>query len=191
MSLKSKKVEELQGILKQTCAQFPQHAEFPAAIIKVKQQTIYLFIKQEMVAHYPVSTSRYGVGQEEGSNQTPLGVHCIQDKIGADAAACEIFLSRESTNSIATVEKQAIGTEKDCITSRILWLSGLQNGYNKGSNSNGVCVDSHQRYIYIHGTHEEGLVGQEASIGCIRMKNEDVIEIFDRLMVSSLVIIEE
>ncbi len=186
----AKAVEELLSTLKQSCEKFPQHADLPAAIVKVGEQELYLFSEQILIATYPVSTSRYGVGQEEGSNQTPLGVHFIQEKIGGKAAPCEIFLSRKPTNSIAEVESQAISTNKDCITSRILWLSGLEAGFNSGNNAEGICVDSAQRYIYIHGTHEEGLIGQEASIGCVRMKNEDVIDVFKYLKVSSLVIIE-
>lgn len=186
----AKAADKLLPILKKACKKFPQHAAFPAAIVKISEQVIYLFTEQKFTAAYPVSTSRYGNGQEEGSNKTPLGAHFIKEKIGAKAAACEIFSSRKPTNNIATVESQAIATEKDSITSRILWLSGLEPGFNSGLNEEGVCVDSLQRYIYIHGTHEEGLIGQEASIGCVRMKNEDVIDIFEQLMVSSLVLIE-
>ena len=89
----------------------------------------------------------------------------------------------------ATIEYDAVNTNNECITSRILWLAGLEDGLNKGKNADGDCVDSHDRYIYIHGTHEEGLIGQAASIGCVRMKNADVIDLFDRLVVSSLVVI--
>ena len=186
----NKTVEKLLPILQQACANYPQHADFPAAIVKVNEQTLYLFEKNTCIATYPVSTSRYGVGQEQDSYKTPLGVHCIQEKIGAEAQHDEIFLSREPTNNIANIEHDAICTEKECITSRILWLSGLEQGVNKGQNNQGVCVDSYDRYIYIHGTHEEGLIGQQASIGCVRMNNADVIALFDHLMVSSLVIIE-
>jgi len=187
---KAKAEDKLLPILKKACEKFPQHADFPAAIVKVSEQVIYLFADQKYIAAYPVSTSRYGIGQEEGSNKTPLGAHFIKEKIGAKAAPCEIISSRKPTNNIATIESRAIATEKDCITSRILWLTGLESGLNSGLNEEGVCVDSAQRFIYIHGTHEEGLIGQEASIGCVRMKNEDVIDVFDQLRVSSLVLIE-
>ena len=182
--------EMLLPVLEQAYKQYPQHAELPAAIVKISEQKLYLFHNQQFVRQYSISTSRYGVGQEESTNKTPLGVHCVKEKIGDGAQPCEIFLSRESSGEIASIEYKAQGTDYDCITSRILWLSGLEPGVNLGFNSDGHCVDSYQRYIYIHGTHEEGLIGQTASIGCIRMKNEDVIELFDQLKTSSLVVIE-
>ena len=185
----NKTAEELLPILQQTFEKYSSHAGFPAAMVKVNEQKLYLFENNKLIEEYPVSTSRHGVGQIEGSNMTPLGVHCIQEKIGAKAKCGEIFLSREPTHTIAAIENNAVNTEEECITSRILWLSGMEEGINKGKNAAGECVDSYDRFIYIHGTHEEGLIGQVASIGCVRMKNSDVIDVFDRLEVSSLVII--
>ncbi|MGH1536920.1 MAG: L,D-transpeptidase family protein [Gammaproteobacteria bacterium] len=186
----SKAAEKLLPLLQQTCEKYPQHAEFPVAIISISEQTLYLYVKQKFVCSYPVSTSRYGIGQEEGTFKTPIGVHCIKEKIGENAEFAEIFLSREPTNSLATIEHTAVCTEVDCITSRILWLQGLEEGVNKNCNDEGCNVDSYSRYIYIHGTHEEGLIGQVASIGCIRMKNTDVIDLYEKLFISSLVIIK-
>lgn len=182
--------KKLIPLLQQACEKFPQHAEFPSAIVSVSEQALYLYIKKSFVNKYPVSTSRYGIGQEEGSYKTPVGVHCVQEKIGADAELDEIFSSRKRTNTHATIEHEAVCTEEECITSRVLWLAGLEDGINKDQNSEGKNVDSYQRYIYIHGTHEEGLIGQVASIGCIRMKNNDVVDLFEKLVVSSLVIIK-
>jgi len=187
----SKTAEKLLSSLQQACNKFPKHADFPAAIISVSEQTLYLFVNNIIAATYPVSTSRHGVGQEEGSYKTPVGVHCIKEKIGEEAELSEIFLSRERTNSLATIENNAVCTDVECITSRILWLTGLEEGVNKSLNANGQNVDSYERYIYIHGTHEEGLIGQAASIGCVRMKNTDVVDLFDKLFVSSLVIIQD
>ncbi len=186
-----KTAEKLLPLLQQACEIYPQHADFPAAIISVSEQVLYLFIKGSFACSYPVSTSRNGVGQKEGSYQTPIGIHCVEEKIGTDAEFAEIFLSRERTNSFASIEHEAVCTEVECITSRILWLSGLEEGVNKAKSPEGYNVDSYQRYIYIHGTHEEGLIGQTASIGCVRMKNADVIDLFEKLFVSSLVIIKE
>ena len=95
--------EKLLPLLQQACEKYPQHAEFPAAIVSVSEQALYLFIKNEFVCKYSVSTSRHGVGQKEGSNKTPVGVHCVKEKIGADAEFGEIFLSREPTNSFAAL----------------------------------------------------------------------------------------
>ena len=183
-------VEELLKTLQQVCKHHPKYAGYPAAIVKIDKQTLYLFENNQCTKKYSISTSRFGVGQEEGSNQTPVGVHCVQEKIGGKANPGEIFLSRQHTNKLAKIEHEAVCAE-ECITSRILWLSGLETGINKGYNDEGKCVDSYDRFIYIHGTHEEGLIGQPASIGCVRMKNNDVIDLFDRLEVSSLVIIEK
>ena len=190
INFNEKEAEELLPILKKVCKDYPQHAELPAAIVKIGRQALYLFNDHKLVAKYPVSTSRYGEGQDEDTNKTPLGVHCVQEKIGEGAQPCEIFSAREPSGIAARIENKAISTDQDCITSRILWLSGLEPGVNQGKNVDGVCVDSYQRFIYIHGTHEEGLIGQPASVGCVRMKNEDIIDVFDHLMVFSLVIIE-
>ena len=187
----TKVAEELLPLLQQACEKYPQHADFPAAIVSVSEQTLYLFIKGAFDCSYSVSTSRNGIGQKEGSYQTPIGIHCVKEKIGSDAEFAEIFLSRERTNSFASIEHEPVCSEVECITSRILWLAGLEEGINKAKNPEGHNVDSYQRYIYIHGTHEEGLIGQAASIGCVRMRNADVIELFEKLFVSSLVIIKE
>ena len=178
--------ESLLSILNQARHQFPQYAVNPAAVVKVSEQKIYLFEEQQLRKQYRVSTSRYGVGQEQGSNKTPIGIHLVKEKIGADAECGEILSARQRTHQQACIEKKEISTKEDCITTRILWLSGLEEGINQGEN-----VDSYSRYIYIHGTHEEGLIGKPVSIGCIRMKNQDVIEVFDALSEASLVVISE
>ncbi len=177
--------EQLFTLLDKACAQFPQHAQYPAAIIKISEQKLYLISNRKIIREYPVSTSRYGIGQTEDSYKTPLGVHCVQEKIGDDAEFAEIFKARERTHECAKLEYKEVSTDKDCITSRIVWLAGLEEGVNKGAG-----IDSYARYIYIHGTHEEGLIGQPASEGCIRMNNTDVIDLYNRLVVSSLVVIE-
>ena len=175
---------KLFALYAKACDRYPQHAHHPAAIVNISEQMLYVLAGTECTGKYPVSTSRFGAGEEENSYQTPRGVHCVAEKIGADAGFGEIFKARRRTHTIAEIESEETGTRKDCITSRILWLTGLEEGINKGAG-----VDSHGRYIYIHGTHEEGLIGQPASEGCIRMKNQDVMDLFDRLEVASLVII--
>jgi len=177
---------QLLELIEKVSDQYPQQAQFPVAIISISEQKLYAFLNAELIDSYPVSTSRFGVGQEEGSYKTPLGIHCVKEKIGEDAEITEIFKARERTHTLAAIEHKNIKTDQDCITSRILWLEGLEEGINKG-----VGVDSFERYIYIHGTHEEGLIGQPASEGCIRMKNEDVINLFNILEISSLVIVNE
>ncbi len=187
----TKTAEKLLPLLQQACEKYPQHANLPAVIVDISEQALYLYAKGSFANRYPVSTSRHGIGQIEGSNQTPIGVHCVKEKVGEGAEFAEILLSRERTNSIASIEHKAVCTDIDCITSRIFWLTGLEDGVNKAKNTSGQNVDSYERYIYIHGTHEEGLIGQVASVGCVRMKNADVIDLFDKLFVSSLVIIKD
>ncbi len=133
--------------------------------------------------HYPVSTSRYGVGQRENSLQTPAGIHHITQKIGANEPAGRVFKSRVATDEVCLPSDY--DGEQDVITSRILRLAGLQPGFNAGGD-----VDSFNRYIYIHGTPDETHIGQPASIGCIRMRNQDVIDLFTRVDVDDPVIID-
>ena len=131
---------------------------------------------------YPVSTARNGMGNRVDSYKTPLGLHRISHKIGGDQPSGAVFVGREPTGRIAT---DLDNREHDEITSRILWLDGLEEGVNQGGE-----VDTHARYIYIHGTSDEKRIGEPVSAGCIRMRNEDVIELFDHALVNDLVIIK-
>ena len=150
------------------------HSQNNEIIVDISEQRLYLYNNDNLVQSFPVSTSKYGEGQIENSFKTPLGLHEIKEKIGDKEPINTIFTARENTNKIAEIQINPNDTENDFVTSRILWLDGLENGINRG-----VGVDSYSRYIYIHGTHEEGLIGQKASHGCIRMFNNDVIELFD------------
>ena len=143
-------------------------------IVDISEQRLYLYSNNDLILSYPVSTSKYGEGQTENSFKTPLGLHEIKEKIGHKAPINTIFTARVNTNKRADVQIKQNDTEDDFVTSRIMWLDGLEDGINRG-----LGVDSYNRYIYIHGTHEEGLIGQKASHGCIRMFNNDVIELFD------------
>lgn len=125
---------------------------------------------------YDVSTSRYGVGSLEGSQRTPLGLHRVSEKIGDGAPPMAVFVDRKPTGRVARPNLKPTPTGEDLITSRVLWLEGLEPGRNRGGS-----VDSHDRFIYIHGTADEGLIGSPASHGCVRMRNVDVIELYDRV----------
>lgn len=153
--------------------------------VSIAQQQLYVLNTDDLQAPYAdslldapfaISTALKGVGQQEGSYQTPAGLHCIADKIGAACPELEIFKGRVPQGQCAERVELPESTGQDLITSRILWLKGLQAGLNCGGS-----VDSYQRYIYIHGTPEEGLIGQPASHGCVRMNNKDVIHLFDRV----------
>ena len=143
-------------------------------LVDISQQRLFLLDNRgDLVISYPISSSSYGEGQIENSYKTPLGNHIIKEKIGADAPKNIIFKERISTGKFAEIYHDDFDSEDDHVTSRILWLEGTEEGFNKGSN-----VDSFYRYIYIPGTPEEGLIGVKASHGCIRMYNQDVIELF-------------
>lgn len=157
----------------------------PVILVNLDQQKLYLVQDRTFVRDYSVSTSRYGTGCEQDSYRTPTGIHRIAEKIGKDCRRGEIFRARIATGELAQIILDTRPAGVDVITSRILRLQGMEPGVNQGEG-----VDSYQRYIYIHGTNEEGLIGQAASTGCIRMKNDDVIDLFDRVEVGTPVLIE-
>ncbi|MFL2721642.1 MAG: L,D-transpeptidase family protein [Gammaproteobacteria bacterium] len=152
--------------------------------IDISQQRLYLKKNDDLIKSYPISSSKYGEGSTENSNMTPLGLHVIKEKIGTDVPINTLFISRINTKRIVNIENSRNKTKDDHITSRILWLDGLEEGINKGKG-----VDSYSRYIYIHGTHEEGLIGEKASHGCIRMLNNDVIDLYNYVNIGTEVYI--
>jgi len=144
--------------------------------IDISQQRLYLYEGSILIKSFPISSSYFGEGEIENSFKTPLGKHAIDQMIGGNSPKNTIFVNRESYSQVAEIVSEAIDNDEDFITSRVMWLTGLEPGYNQGGNR-----DSFNRFIYIHGTHEEGLIGKKASHGCIRMLNHDVIELFDLL----------
>ena len=125
-------------------------------------------------AKYPVSTAANGVGCEKNSGCTPLGNHIIRAKVGAGALPNTVFVGRRATGEICTPELMAQFPNRDWILTRILWLSGTELGFNRLGN-----VDTMQRYIYIHGTPESTDMSKIGSHGCVRMRNSDIIELFE------------
>jgi hypothetical protein len=161
-------------------------------VVNVAGQTVSLFAAASthknvtvegynLIKQFPCSTSRIGIGQEEGSNRTPLGLHHIAEKIGAGKPTGTVFKSREVVGHTSQPE---FADAK--ITTRILWLEGLEPGFNRGGN-----VDSHRRYIYIHGTADQSSIGQPASSGCVHLADTDLIPLFDLLPAGTLVWISE
>ena len=144
--------------------------------IDISKQRLFLLNNMEIIRSYPISSSKYGEGSTQNSFKTPLGNHVIKEMIGRDAIKNTIFTSRINTKRQADIIHDLTNSDNDYVTTRIMWLDGQEEGKNKGKG-----VDSYQRYIYIHGTHEEGLIGQKASHGCIRMFNSDVIELFNEV----------
>jgi hypothetical protein len=154
-------------------------------LVSVDGQTVSLFEKGEFAKDFPCSTSRFGMGQAEGSNCTPLGLHCITEKIGAGEPAGTVFKSRQIIGH--TLQPEFADAK---ITTRIMWLEGLEPGFNKEFNAE-VNVDSHDRYIYIHGTADQNSIGKPTSCGCIHLADADLIPLFDLLPSGTLVWISE
>jgi L,D-transpeptidase YbiS len=139
-------------------------------------QTLRLLSGAKCLAHYPVSTAHNGPGELAGSNCTPRGRHIVRARIGAGAAIGTVFVGRRPTGEVYSSELAARFPDRDWILTRILWLSGCEPGRNRlGS------VDTMRRYIYIHGSPDSVPMGIPGSIGCIRMRNADVVALFDRV----------
>lgn len=156
--------------------------ERPFIYIDSRQQQLHwVDIDESTCRIYPISTALNGIGNRLDSHMTPFGIHRIRQKLGGGQPRGMVFESREPTGRIA---KDLDNRDHDEITSRIMWLDGLENGVNR----NGV-YDTFTRYIYIHGTSDEKRIGEPVSAGCIRMKNDDVIELFDEVMVNDIVLI--
>jgi lipoprotein-anchoring transpeptidase ErfK/SrfK len=152
--------------------------------VAVKKQKLFLVENNEITAKYSISTAKNGLGNETGSFKTPQGLHEVAEKVGSDVEPFEIIKQKVATGEKAEAVIQAKSTDQDLITSRVLHLAGLEKGINQGGD-----VDSYSRGIFIHGTHEEGLIGKPASKGCVRMKNADVIDLFERIEVGTFVVI--
>ena len=150
-------------------------------VVSVADQTLSIFEEGRLVKTLPCSTSRFGIGQTAGSNCTPLGLHRIAEKIGAGEPAGTIFKARKVIGSVAE-----LGVPAGRITTRILWLEGLEPGFNQGGE-----VDTHARYIYIHGTGDQESIGRPDSHGCIHLADPDLIALFDLLPGGTLVWIAE
>jgi len=138
--------------------------------ISTGKQELHVMERAEPKQTFFISTSKFGIGNLEGSFKTPLGLHRIYEKIGAGAPLGSVFKDRKNTGVVWDGTDDA----DNLILSRILRLEGLENGLNKGEG-----IDSLGRYIYIHGTNRESSIGTPLSHGCICMKNNDIIALFD------------
>ena len=161
------------------------YEDMSSIVVDISEQRLYLIKNNRIIRSFPISSSKFGEGSIQNSFKTPLGMHVIKDKIGLNAPKYTIFKSRINTNRSAEIIESPLDTENDHVTSRILWLDGTEYGKNKGKG-----IDSYDRYIYIHGTHEEGLIGTKASHGCIRMFNDDVINLFSEVIEGTYVLIK-
>lgn len=149
-------------------------------------QQLHTYHQQYLERVYDISTAKNGVGEQNGSEQTPRGLHVIRAKIGSAQPVNTVFQQRRPTGEIYSPELKKMHPTRDWILTRIFWLSGLEVGKNRlGS------VDTMRRYIYIHGTPDETPLGLPGSRGCIRMRNADIIELYNLIPVGTRILIEE
>ncbi len=155
--------------------------------IKIKLQHLDVMDNNQVkIKSYRISSAINGVGQERGSFCTPLGKHIIRAKIGSGQPINTVFLKRRPTGEIYTPDLGASYPGRDWILTRILWLSGCELGFNRLG-----LVDTMRRYIYIHGSPDCINMGKPGSIGCIRMFNTDLLELFDLVDVGTEVSIKQ
>lgn len=149
--------------------------------IHIPSQTLELFDDSgKSLRHYLVSTGAQGVGEENGSFCTPRGRHVIRAKIGAGQPVNAVFVKRRPTGEVYTPELGSQHQGRDWILTRILWLSGCESGFNRS----GSC-DTMRRYVYIHGTPDNTPLGKPGSRGCVRMRNAELVELFDLVTVGT------
>ena len=151
--------------------------------IDLKQQTLSL---NKLNKFYVISTGKNGIGEAENSGKTPRGWHTVAEKFGQDLPLNSVFIARQPTGEIYSAQLAAANPDRDWILSRILWLRGLEQGFNLGEG-----CDTYKRYIYIHGTPESEQMGIPLSHGCIRMRNEEIAELFELIPEGALVHIVE
>jgi len=152
----------------------------PRIIVVLAEQRLDLLHGADVVKTYPVSTSKHGAGEVRGSFKTPRGRHVVRAKIGAGAPLGAVFRGRRPTGEICSAEVARAQPNRDWILTRILWLSGCEVGKNRLGN-----VDTMRRYIYIHGAPDGEPLGVPGSIGCIRMSNTDIADVFELVPVGT------
>ena len=154
--------------------------------IDVDKQQLRLIKGDTVISSFPISTAKNGVGQVNGSECTPLGWHKIRAKIGADAGENTVFVGRRDSGELFSEALRQQQPQRDWILTRILWLSGLEKGKNRGGE-----VDTMRRYIYIHGCPDSDSFASPSSHGCVKMRNKDVVKLFDRVEAGTRVLIRE
>jgi len=142
--------------------------------VDIADQRMTVWHGQKAQWHCLVSTAAAGPGQREGSGQTPLGWHVIRAAIGHGQPTGAVYRGRRPTGEVFDPALAAAHPERDWILTRILWLSGLERGHNRGGD-----VDSQRRYIYFHGTPPDKPMGDADSHGCIRLRDDDLLRLFD------------
>ena len=156
-------------------------------MVDVTRQTLSVFASDDTLAMQSrIATARNGVGEETGSERTPRGEHYIRAKIGAGEPSNAVFVARRPTGEIYSAALRAAYPERDWILTRIMWLCGREPGRNRLGR-----VDTMRRYIYIHGCPDQDPMGVPSSRGCIKMRNDDLVRLFDLVAVGTPVLIRE
>ena len=158
----------------------------PDVEISIAAQRLWLRRGGEVLMDCAVSTARNGPGERMDSECTPRGAHVVCEKIGADCAPGTVFVGRSPTGEVYSPALRSRYPQRDWILTRILWLGGIEPGRNAGGE-----VDSRSRYIYIHGAPDDATMGTPGSRGCVRMRNADIVELFDAVKVGTRVLIRE
>ena len=153
--------------------------------IEIGTQQLHLYRASHRLCSYPVSSGLNGVGERAGSGRTPRGWHVVRARIGANQPMGAVFVGRRPTGETYTGELARRCPDRDWILTRILWLSGLEPGFNRLGE-----VDTMRRFIYIHGAPPNVSLGSPGSKGCIRMRNADIVELFELLPVRARVLIK-
>lgn len=154
--------------------------------VSIAKQELYWYENDQLVKKISISTAKQGSGETRGSEQTPRGLHMIRAKIGHGCPVNTVFVGRRPTGELYTPELRGMYPDRDWILTRILWLSGLEIGKNRLGN-----VDTMRRYIYIHGTPDDVELGVPGSRGCIRVQNNDMINLFDNIPFATQIQINE
>lgn len=173
----------LSSAFRECCQKLSVNLSAHVLCVSVAKQRLSWFEEADgehrLRAEMSCSTSRFGIGQDEGSNRTPLGLHRVLEKIGDGEPVGTVFRGRVP---VGHVRDEPLAR----ITTRILWLDGLEPGFNRGGN-----VDTHARYVYIHGTGDESTIGRPDSHGCVHLRAADLVPLFDAVPSGSLVWISE
>ncbi len=180
---------DLNSLIRATCDNLVNYAsESPSRwlFVDTARQRIVLVRESTIIAQWPVSTAEVGLDNRENSGGTPPGVHRVAQKIGSQAQSGTVFESRKPTGEtwLPDWNHDPDHLQRDLILSRILVLDGLEPGVNQGPG-----IDSRQRYIYVHGTNREDLIGRPAGGGCVRLENHQMIDLFDQVEEGDLLVI--
>lgn len=171
--------------VRERCAALGIELSYQSALACLREQKYYLFAGGQLEKAYTISSSRRPPSCVENSLGTPLGLHRIAERIGQGAPEGTVFRGRVSLGK-RFWEMPEEDQQKNLITTRILWLDGMEEGLNRGEG-----IDTHARYVYLHGTNHEERLGTPDSHGCLLFSNADIIDLFDRTASDTLLLIEE